>query len=245
MNTHGVILGKIPVQFSHLLAHALYIIMFLISSFCKTQKKFSIDSFFIITLGLLTLVNPLNHCFLCSWPVHGQIQQSHSACKRKRCCISSRPDERVRTVGNMSSCREENEERLNAKVGGEHFFLQGGKGGYRQCIVADFGHNETLGPCELLLSHHDLQSISRPTKTHLVELGAEQSAVDQQVIWSGVCKLSQSTDETTVESHFEFIQQFTSINEWKKIEGRNRRGLRGQRWLPKMLETKNWVLVRK
>ena len=60
----------------------------------------------------------------------------------------------------MSGCREENEKRLNAKVGREHFFLQGRKGGYVESHVADFGHDEGLRWCELYLSYHHLQVFS-------------------------------------------------------------------------------------
>lgn len=147
-------------------------------------------------------MNPVNHRFLCFWPVHGQIQYSHPARKRKCDGITNRPDERVRSVGDMSRRRENDEETLNAKVGREHFLLQGGKGGHGKGIVGDLGHDEALRRRALLLSYHPLHVFSiRSTKTHLVEFGADKRSIDQQVIWSCTCELSQTTDETVLETH--------------------------------------------
>lgn len=89
-------------------------------------------------------MNPPNHSLLCLWAVDSQVQQCHPACKRKCYRISRRCDERVRSVRDMSGCREKNEKRLNAKVGGKHFFLQGRKGRYGESLVGDLGHDETL-----------------------------------------------------------------------------------------------------
>lgn len=114
----------------------------------------------------------------------------------------------------MSSRREENEERLNAKVGGKHFFLQGRKGGHREGVVANLGHDETLRQQEGSLSEHGLQELvvpGPPQKTHLVELGADKCAIDQQVIWSCTCELGQSIDETTLKSHLE--QSAITVNQ--------------------------------
>ena len=103
----------------------------------------------------------------------------------------------------MSGSREENEERLNAKVGGKHFFLQGRKGGHGEGVVGNLGHDETLGRQEGLLQRPQSveSSSSRPLETHLVELGAEKGAIDQQVIGSCACELTQSIDETALKSH--------------------------------------------
>lgn len=113
----------------------------------------------------------------------------------------------------MSSRREENEERLNPKVGGKHFFLQGRKGGHREGVVANLGHDETLRQQKGSLSEHGLQElvVPGPRETHLVELSADKCAIDQQVIWSCACELSQSIDETTLKSHLE--QSAITVNQ--------------------------------
>ena len=75
MDAHGVISGKSPVQFSHLFAHPLLIIIFpAIASFCTPRDGFSDDQFYVIKLRFLTLVNPLNHSLLRFRPVDGQIE---------------------------------------------------------------------------------------------------------------------------------------------------------------------------
>lgn len=89
-------------------------------------------------------MNPPNHSVLCLWPVNIQVQQCHPACKRKCYRIPRGCDERIRSVGEMSGCREKNEKRLNAKIGREHFFLQGRKGRSGESLIGDLGHDEAL-----------------------------------------------------------------------------------------------------